>query len=148
MVRFEVRVKGATNLGALSRELSLNVRGKFAGLIVDEGYDYAIDNMPSDTGALKAALQKVTNKQSAKLIQRQPRHSDGRGRPYHLWLARKPAATINAGKYNNGRPYRVVYDDVEHVKSNSRYMEDAFVHMKTEAPKIAKRQIEKSVKGK
>jgi hypothetical protein len=147
MVSFEVRVKGLHHIDTIDRNLNLNVRGKLAPLIAEEGFDFAVEKVPKDTGALLNALQLVTTKQTGKVIQRLPRHSDGRNRPYHLWMARKPAATMNAGKFNNGRPYRAVYDDVQHVKSNTRYMEYTFEHMKKEAPKIAKRQIEKSVKG-
>jgi len=61
------------------------------------GYNYAQSIAPEQTGALRQALEWLTNPTNTKegwIISRQPNRADSRGRvPYHLWMH-------GIGKYN------------------------------------------------
>lgn len=137
----EIRVRGSKKLNARLKQVSLNLNTKLAPGLVKKGYDFALKTMPSDTGSLRRALMWTSNKRSGKLIQKQPKHPDGRNRPYHMWMARISAPTINA----DGK--RHVYNDVEHVTSKTRYMEKTYKYMSKEAPNEVKKNVNEAFKG-
>jgi hypothetical protein len=141
MVGTEIRIKGHRKLSNKIKQVSVNIRNKIAPDLAKRGYNFARRIMPVDTGALRAALQWHGVKTSGKIIQRQPRHPDGRNRPYHLWMARIAAPTLNAG----GK--RRTYKDVAHPKNNTRYMKLTYDHIRAIAPKEVNKKINEAFKG-
>lgn len=86
MVRIEVRTRGTKRIDAKFKQISTNVRTKFAPNIVNKGFDYIKRIMPRYSGAAMRALQKRIRKQSGQILQYQPVQSRRDPRPYHLWL--------------------------------------------------------------
>lgn len=122
----EFRVKGERRVSAKLKELSVNVRNKYAGNIAQKGYDYAVKIMPHYYGYLENSLEAVKNPLSGKLIQHQPQ-TPGERRPYHLWMARYGQYPQVAKYIRSGKP---------------DYMKLSFAYMR----KISKSEFSKLIK--
>ena len=102
MVFAEIRISGAKSLNAKMTKLSSTLRGEFAPAVAEKGFDYARNLAPQDTGALKRAIQLIKRKESAEVRVYTPAHSDGRGRPYQMWMHDIPAPVINKNGTRGG----------------------------------------------
>lgn len=86
-MRVEIRSRGTKRFIAKNKELINYTRGRFAPEVVKKYLLFAKRIAPRDTGALVSAIKGDVKKQSGKLILMQPNHrSDGRNKPYHLWM--------------------------------------------------------------
>ncbi len=91
-----VRVSGVNRSRTIIAEALQDVSREAVKQVVNAGYRTAMQLAPQDTGALKAGIKKndgtagkgvarVSGFKRGSVIVYQPKHTDARNRPYHLW---------------------------------------------------------------
>lgn len=133
----EFRVSGVKRTNAKIKRIGSYIRGKYSIDLVNIGYEYARRHSPKDTGALMRAISRKKGKQSAKLLLYNPRHRDGRDRPYHLWMhgIRAPAP--------GGKGYDTSKGKYKPKSGDPMFMFNAQKKMRSEVTETLKKEINK-----
>ena len=144
-MRVQYRIKGVKRVSAQTKQIDVVRKKDFTANIIEKSFDYARNIVPTDTGALKNAIQKIIQKNVGRVRLIQPRHRDGRNRPYHLWFhgIKAPSPT---GKNGAGRGYDLRDGDFRPNSGFPDFMDKTYTYMNNQSVKSIQEQVSQMFK--